>query len=201
MKRKVRATKVKPQLKVKPKIEPPAPKIITKVETPAPKRKAKSAYVNCLITGKKHYIYGPALARKIAKFGSLQDFEKHFISTKAKKLLKEGLSQQEVREKLKVKQELPEVDDQILYRNKIKKVNKRVKKEETGSYIDSEVYKVKKLNEMRTFNKWASFKAYVEWLTGNDTCHRPDIILHEHHCKSCEYHEFCLCSSKVLLRR
>ena len=133
MKRKVTATKVKKISKVKAVVEPL-------------KTKAKSAYVNCLITGKKHYIYGPALVRKIAKFGSLQDFEKHFISTKAKKLLKEGLTQQEVREKLKVKQVLPEVDDLILIRNKIKKVNKRVKKNDTGNYIDSDVYKAKKYN-------------------------------------------------------
>ena len=44
------------------------------------KKEIKSAYINCLVTGKRHYVYGPTLIKKIAQFGSLEEFQKHFIS-------------------------------------------------------------------------------------------------------------------------
>lgn len=36
-------------------------------------------------------------------------------------------------------------------------------------------------------------REYTEWLTGNDTCHRPDIICYGF-CDECPYVRHCLCS-------
>lgn len=38
-------------------------------------------------------------------------------------------------------------------------------------------------------------KNYVEWLTGNDTCHRPDILLYGF-CDPCQFVEYCLCTKR-----
>ena len=167
----------------------------------------KSAYLTCLITGKKHYVYGPSLAKKIAKFGSLEEFQNHFISSKAKKLLKQGLSQQEVRDKLKVKISLPEVDDKILLRNKIKKINKREKKT-NANYLNSEEYLQRKREEQSSINKYSSFKSYVELFTGGPngcqvphggTCQFPNIwYSNGEHCDGCKWYEYCLVGKKRL---
>jgi len=37
-----------------------------------------------------------------------------------------------------------------------------------------------------------NFKAYVEDITKNDTCHRPDISCYTS-CDPCVYVEYCLC--------
>lgn len=175
------------------------------------KKQIKSAYINCLITGKKHYIYGPTLTKKIAKFGSLEEFQKHFISGKAKKLLKEGLTQQQVREKLKVKGNIPDVEDIVLIRNKIKKINKREKKEDNSEYLNSERYLTSKRQEMMNMNRYSSFKAYVELFTGGPngcqiqsggTCQYPNIWFdNDEHCDGCSWYEHCLVKRKRLMKK
>jgi hypothetical protein len=174
------------------------------------KQKIKSIYATCLITGKQHYIYGPTLQRKVAKFGSVESFLSNFISTKAKKLLKEGLSQDEVRQKLKIKAKLPEIAEQILIRNKIKKVNKRQKKSGI-SYIDTAEYAAKKKIENETINNWDSWKSYVENATGGPngcqikhggTCQQPHIWFgNGEYCDGCSYYQYCLVGNKRLLKR
>jgi len=169
-------------------------------------KKPKSGYLTCLITGKRHYIYGPPFERKIAKFGSLEELEKHFISSKAKKLLKQGLSQQEVRDKLKIKAKLPEVDDIVLVRNKIKKVNKREKKVDNTSYLQSEEFLLKKQEELATKNTYESFKTFVELFTGGPnqcqipnggTCQQPHIwYQNDEYCDGCTWYNYCLVPSK-----
>ena len=175
------------------------------------KKQIKSAYVACLITGKKHYVYGPTLVKKIAKFGSLEEFQKHFISGKAKKLLKEGLTQQQVREKLKIKTVLPDVSDTILIRNKIKKINKRDKKEDNSEYLSSERYLSRKRDELINANRYSSFKAYVELFTGGPngcqvqsggTCQYPNIWFdNDEHCDGCTWYEHCLVKRKRLMKK
>lgn len=38
----------------------------------------------------------------------------------------------------------------------------------------------------------AEFKEYVEEMTGNNTCHRPDISCYDV-CDPCPYVKYCLC--------
>lgn len=174
-------------------------------------KKPKSGYLTCVITGKKHYVYGPSFEKKIAKFGSLEELAKHFISSKAKKLLKQGLSQQEVRDKLKIKTKLPEVDDIILIRNKIKKVNKREKKNDNSDYLQSAEFLLKKQKELATRNTYESFKAYVEYFTGGPnrcqvenggTCQQPQVwYSNDEYCDGCTWYQYCLVSSKRLSKK
>lgn len=174
------------------------------------KEKIKSIYATCLITGKKFYIYGPTLQRKIDKFGSVESFQANFISTKAKKFLKEGLSQDEVRTKLKIKAKLPEVSDEILIRNKIRKINKRNKKVNSG-YLESAEYAAKKKIENETINNWDSWKSYVENATGGPngcqvkyggTCQQPHIwFSNGEFCDGCKYYPYCLVANKRVMRK
>jgi len=176
------------------------------------KQKIKSIYATCIITGKKFYIYGPSLQRKIDKFGSIDAFFANFISSKAKKLLKEGHTQDDVRTKLKIKQKLPEVSEEILLRNKIKKPNnnKRNKKQVSG-YLESAEYAAKKRIENDTLNNWDSWKAYVENATGGPngcqikhggTCQQPHIWFRNgEYCDGCKYYTYCLVSNKRLIKK
>lgn len=192
--------KLKAAVKMKPKVK----------VAPKPEKKIKSINAVCLITGKSHYIYGPSLVRKIAKFGSVEMFLANFISTKAKKLLKEGLSQQDVRVKLKIKRELPEVSEEVLLRNKIKTVKKREKKQ-TSSYLESTEYAEKKRIENETINNWDSWKTYVEHVTGGPngcqvkhggTCQQPHVwFSNGEHCDGCTYYKYCLVAGKRLIKR
>lgn len=52
----------------------------------------------------------------------------------------------------------------------------------------------KKESEMEYFDE-----VYVTWATANNTCHRPDIILHQFKCNNCSYVKYCLCKSKRVL--
>lgn len=175
------------------------------------KKQIKSAYINCLVTGKRHYVYGPTLIKKIAQFGSLEEFQKHFISGKAKKLLKKGLTQQQVCEKLKIKHTLPDVSDTVLIRNKIKKIIRRERKENTGNYLESERYLSAKRNEVINYNRYESFKAYVELFTGGPngcqvqkggTCQFPTIWFdNDEHCDGCPWYEHCLVKRKKLMKK
>jgi len=36
-------------------------------------------------------------------------------------------------------------------------------------------------------------KLYVEDISRNNTCHRPDIVCHNPTCESCPFTEYCLC--------
>lgn len=54
--------------------------------------------------------------------------------------------------------------------------------------------KNKSVAEMEYFDQ-----EYIEWATRNNTCHRPDIILHQHKCNNCSYVRHCLCKSKAVL--
>ena len=174
------------------------------------KEKIKSIYATCLITGKQHYIYGPTLKRKIDKFGSTDAFLANFISTKAKKFLKGGMSQEEVRLKLKVKAKLPDISEDVLLRNKIKIAKKREKKQSFG-YLESTEYAAKKKIENATLNNWESWKAYVENATGGPngcqikhggTCQQPHIwFSNGEYCDNCTYYQYCLVGNKRLLKR
>lgn len=176
------------------------------------KKKVNSTYAYCIITGKRHYLYGPQLERKIAKYGSLEEFEKHFISGKARKLLKQGKTVDEIRKQFGIKPNtMPVISETILLRNKIKQKKRREQKVDNSNYLQSKEYLEKKKNEQQRINTYSSFKAYVEYITGGPdgkqierggTCQRPDIWYgNDEYCDGCEFYQYCLVAGKRLMKR
>lgn len=169
--------------------------------------------INCIVTGKKQYVFGVTLKKRIQHFGSLDELTKHFICRKAKKLLKEGLTVDEVRAKLKVKKELSTVSQESLNLNKIKakKIKPAEVVKQNVDYINSNDFKKKKIRENNTLNTWGSFKLFVEEMTGGPngcqiskggTCQNPHIWFdNEEFCDGCTWFQFCLVSRKRLLKR
>jgi hypothetical protein len=169
----------------------------------------KSNHYTCIITGEEKYI-PPSLAKiKLQKFGSQEEFRKHYICPVAAKLLRSGQTVDEIREQLNI-QGLPKVNPLILTRLNLmrKKKGGRIKESaerlERQRYLNSKEYRDKmKAWEERQSNM--SFQDWVETYTGTGrerggTCIRPDIFLswNNRACDGCTCYEFCLCYGKRL---
>ena len=176
-------------------------------------RKQQTTF-NCIVTGEAKYMPPGMLKKKISKFGTANEFAKHYVSMPARKLLKSGLSVDQVRERLNVTDELPDVDLQILLRLKLVKINKRKGNKELQEakervrYLNSKEFKDKKrkIQEQRAS---MTFEEKVIEMTGGPnscqrqlggTCIRPDIFLSVNNksCDGCEYYEYCVCDNKRL---
>jgi len=161
--------------------------------------------VNCIVTNKEKILTGTTLQNRINKFGSEEMVVKYYVDKDVSKLLKRGLSIDEVREKLNIKEFNKKVDIEVLYKLKLFKKGK--KRQLTPEEIEAKRLKTeeneRKYYELQEKLKTCS-KSWVEWATGNDTCIRPDIYYdHEHNdegrCKPCPYHQHCLCSNKEVV--
>lgn len=148
----------------------------------------KSAVVSCIVSGIEKRISKNVVAKGISKYGSLDEFKKHYIDRAAKKLLKQRMQPEEVQKKLLPKGKHPfSINKTILAKLKLLKKPKTTKVE----YKDL------------TFTpkppvQWASFQAYVESMTEH-ACLRPDIFLdNDRCCINCPYVEFCICKVKKL---
>ena len=172
----------------------------------------KGFNVSCIITGEEKYLSGSTLQNKLKKFGTQEVLEKYYVSRPAAKLLKSGLTVEQVRQKLNSKATRG-VDYEVLFKLRLlkKKRNKsnhltpeeRQAREERSNANQREYHQHVELikNDM---------KAYVEWTTGGPnkcqvpyggTCIRPDIYYdnegnREGRCKPCPYHQHCLCTNK-----
>jgi hypothetical protein len=174
----------------------------------------KGFNVSCIITGEEKYVGGASLQNKLKKFGTQEVLEKYYVSRPAAKLLKTGLSVDEVRQKLGSKL-TKSVDYEVLFKLKLlKKKRARAKslsseeriKAEAESQANQHRYEVHV--ELIKSDK----RAYVEWATGGPnkcqvpyggTCIRPDIYYNNEYskagrCNTCPYSEYCLCTSKVV---
>ena len=177
-------------------------------------RKQQQTTFNCIVTGEAKYMPPGMLKKKISKFGSEDEFAKHYVSMPARKLLKSGLSVAEVREQLNVTSDLPDVDLKILLRLKLVKLNKRKgnKEQEEAAerrrYLNSKEFKDKMI-QIKLKRESMTFEEEVIEMTGGPdgcqrvlggTCVRPDIFLTHNHkaCDGCEYYEFCVCDNKRL---
>jgi hypothetical protein len=173
----------------------------------------KAMKLPCIVTGILSYFSKQSMIKKIGKFGSVEEVKKHYICPKARKLLRSGLTVEEVRERLKVTEKLPVVDLNILSRLKLLKKPRRKKKDKIGPYgyyfwNNPEYQKRKRetVAEMERFNTEATPQEYIEWATGGKdgcqvplggTCQRPDIFIgNGKYCDGCDYLEFCLCDKK-----
>lgn len=172
----------------------------------------KGLRVNCIITNEEKYFNSTVLRNKLNKFGSEENFRKFYVSKPAAKLLKSGLTIEQVRQKLNSNY-TKQVDIEILYKLKLLKSGKRKKKqlspEETKQVREQTV-----ANEREWYNHQEKMKTcsktWVEEMTGGPnrcqvpyggTCIRPDIYYDnegskEGRCKPCPHHEHCLCSGK-----
>ena len=173
----------------------------------------KGGSVNCIVTGESSYFPPKSMEKKVSKFGSLNQFKIHYVSIPARKLLRQGHTVDEVREKLNVTTELPDVDLNILSRLKLLKKKKRKDKSaqaraENDRYLRSDEYR-KKMRDLKEQRSNMTEQQYIEDATGGKdgcqiglggTCHRPDIFLSVNNraCDGCPYYEYCLCYNKRL---
>ena len=172
----------------------------------------KGFHVSCIITGEEKYLTSSTLQNKLRKFGTQEVLEKYYVSKPAAKLLKSGLTVEQVRQKLNSKV-TKSVDYEVLFKLKLLKKRKdknrqltpeERKKQEEESNLNEKNYH----NHVELIKN--DLKAYVEWATGGPnkcqvsyggTCIRPDIYYdnegsREGRCKPCPYHAHCLCTNK-----
>ena len=163
----------------------------------------------CIVTGEKKYISAGNLKRRLAKFGSQQEFAQHYICVAAKKLLRKGMTVDEIRKQLNVTQELARVPNKILARLKLLKKKPRKQKDQAAKlerqrYLNSKEYKDKMI-AWKDRQKNMTFEEWVREYTGTGrerggTCIRPDIFLswNNRACDGCQCYEFCMCYQKRL---
>ena len=137
----------------------------------------------CIVTGEVKYI-PPSLSKsKIAKFGSVEEFRKHYISPTAAKLLRGGQTVNEIREGLGI-EDMPTVDPHVLARLNLmrKKRGKRAledaEKLERVRYLNSKEFR-DKMRAIKERQKNLTFEEWVQKYTGTGrerggTCLRPD---------------------------
>jgi len=167
----------------------------------------KNNFYACLITGEEKYI-PPSLAKnRIARFGSEEEFRKHFVCSSAAKLLRNGQTVEEIRTKLGLK-EMPTIKPIILTRLKLLRKKKglragaSIKRAEREQYLNSQEFKDKMLT-WKERQRNMTFQEWVREYTGTGrsrggTCIRPDIFLswNNHACDGCQCYEFCMCDQK-----
>jgi hypothetical protein len=169
---------------------------------------SKGLRVKCIVTGEEKYFSPINLDKKINKFGSEEIFVKYYISKAAIKLLKKGLSVDEIRKQLNSSAS-NQVSPEILF--KLKLLKKRKKGRILSEEEKRQMEETSKENERKYYEhkeKMSScLKTWVEWATGGPdkcqvpyggTCIRPDIYYHDNDgsCGGCNYFEYCLCTNK-----
>jgi len=168
----------------------------------------------CIVTGHEKKFGKASLQRKIMKFGSLEMFNKYYVSKEASKLLKAGNDLAEVR-KLLNSTFNGTVDIEVLYKLKLLKRSKRktaLTLEELREREEQSRENERKYHELQE-KMTTCQKTWIEWATGGPnksqvaqggTCIRPDIYYdnegsRQGRCKPCPYHEHCLCSNKEIV--
>ena len=81
--------------------------------------------LQCFVTGKRVYINEDQLRKKIEKFGSIDNVRKYHACREALNLLIEGLTVSEVRERLEITEQLPDVSDEVVKTAVFKKTGKK----------------------------------------------------------------------------
>lgn len=174
----------------------------------------KGTTITCIITEEEKYFNSTILKNKLAKFGTIENLQRYYVSRSAAKLLKTGLSVQQVRDKLNSKA-TKQVDYEILYKLRLLKTGKKRKK-----FVSPQEARLQREQTEKNEKDWYSLqekiktctRTWVEEMTGGPnrcqvpyggTCIRPDIYYDNEHsregrCKPCPYHEHCLCSSKEI---
>lgn len=163
----------------------------------------------CIVSGEEKYIAPVIAQKKIAKFGDEDEFRKHYVAPPAAKLLRQGLSVDEIRQQLGVTG-LPAITPHVLTKQKLlrKKRGARVKETEEKvkreKYLSSKEFKdkmlaIQKRRDNMTFQEWVERYTSPGRERGG-TCQRPDIFLTHNNkaCDGCSYYEYCMCYGKRL---
>lgn len=169
----------------------------------------KKNYYKCIITGEEKYIPPVLAKKKISKFGSEEDFRKHYVCPAAAKLLRAGQTIDEIRKEQNIT-DLPKVNLHILTRLNLMRKKKGLRLKQTTEqlertrYLNSKEFK-DKMRDIEERQRNMSFQDWVERYTGTGrerggTCLRPDIFLSHNNraCDGCECYEYCLCYGKRL---
>lgn len=169
----------------------------------------KSNVYVCIVTGEEKYI-PPSLAKnKIQKFGSEEDYRKHYVSPSTAKLLRKGQTVDEIREQQGIKG-LSKINLHILTRLNLLRKKKGLRAKDSEErlerqrYLNSQEFKDKTLDRKER-QRNMTFQDWVEKNTGigrerGGTCIRPDIFLswNDRACDECPYYEYCMCYQKRL---
>lgn len=174
----------------------------------------KGITLSCIVTKQEKYINSTVLKNKLKKFGDEDTLRRFYVSKPAAKLLKEGLTIQQVRERLN-SNATTNVDLEVLYKLRLLKGRGRKKRqlsvEEIKLQRETSELNVRNWHEMQEKIKTCS-KTWIEEMTGGPnkcqvpyggTCIRPDIYFDNEfnvkgRCFPCPYHEHCLCTNKVI---
>jgi len=168
----------------------------------------KGMRIPCIVTGKLSYFSKSQLKKKVGKFGSVEEFQQHYVCPPARKLLRSGMTVDEVRTHLQITEKLPAVSLDIIARLKLlkKKSNRKNSKDqdERQRYLNSREFKDKML-AIEEQRRNMTFQDWVETYTSpgrerGGTCQRPDIFLthNDRACDGCKYYEYCMCYGKRL---
>lgn len=174
----------------------------------------KGITLSCIVTNEQKYFNSTALKNKLRKFGDEDTLRRYYVSKAAIKLLKSGLSIQQVRERLNSSAS-NNVDIEILYKLKLMKIKNKRKK-----LLSLEEIKKQKEESEKNTKEWyllqekmkTCSKTWIEEMTGGKnkcqvpqggTCIRPDIYFDNEfnikgNCYPCPYNEHCLCTNKIL---
>jgi hypothetical protein len=142
----------------------------------------------CIVSGIEKKLVKSVRQKGINRFGSIEEFQKYFVSREAKKLLKQRIQPEDVQRQLLPKSKKPfPINREALVKLKLlKKARKGFTRAELMSVT------IPKTQEKREL----SLKDYVESLT-TTACLRPDIFLdNDRKCDFCPYVKFCLCPVK-----
>lgn len=140
--------------------------------------------VFCLITSKQGYLGADLLKKRLEEFGSVEEVAAHYICRDAATLLRQGKSQEEVRQELGYTDAFVPVSEEIIEAalGERRKNSSANAPDANGKYWwQSDDFKVKPGWNQQPFD--------VEGST-SDTCLRPDLYL-DGRCEPCPYFARC----------
>jgi len=161
----------------------------------------------CIVSGEEKYIAPTIAEKKISKFGDEDEFRKHYVAPAAAKLLRQGLTVDEIREQLGVKG-LPAVNPHVLTKQNLLRKKRSARGKETEEklerqrYLNSKEFK-DKMRRIEQQKANMTFQDWVEMYTSpgrerGGTCQRPDIFLSHNNraCDGCQLYDYCMCYQK-----
>jgi hypothetical protein len=158
----------------------------------------KSKIMTCIVSGVEQRVSKLGIAKALKKFGSLEGFAEHYVCNKAKKLLRQRVSPEEVQKQMRPKNKKPfSIDKQALARLKLLKKPKRQPK---LTIEEVEQISVKWIPKER--RAYTNLKEYVIDNTKNGSCLAPHIYLdNDRVCDECKYSEWCMSTVKQFSKR
>ena len=170
----------------------------------------KRPTMKCLVTGVEKKYSISQLKRRLRKFGSIEELQKHWISREAAAYLKKGFTVDEIRETLKVpKSWQRKVSIQVLKRlrlykrNLIKALERNKRKNASTKVLTME--QTPSINILEFKNGKFTYPEKIKDLTRNGVCIRPDLWYAEpaQSCDNCHYAKekygnLCRCPTKLI---